>query len=574
MEKFAPVYNEKGDLLHFKNFPCVKLFCRISRDINESPQKNTLNVDNRMILLPKPLFKVFDIKELNKHCNLAICLDHFRPHVREGIATGVIVPTEDLLFRKQGGQKIKIKTFVLQASYQKLLSQLIKGKSLKNRTCQNDLSHAELGRLVNEAVIESSPRPSFFSPESVVNFSSNEDAETSSSNRALSSLPGPSNENDEIGDTLSELLNDANPPNASANALQCLEDFTVDEQRLTVLMSVPNFFSQVESEIKSQNILFSVSEAVKEINYFGLADVFKEQLNYHKKFKQLSDLKLALDNEVNQSTISGGINWFKELQSAKQFYRLEPLGNFYLTSVKDKVIRKKIISPDYLLEQELIQKVPESKNFLLLGLLYFTDTIYGCTVFNYSSLSVTLDKLVSRYLFNKGQKNFILFQILNGLCLLHSKGIIHGSLLMENIFVYHNEIKIGNFSNSFLEHLSSTITTPAYSFPHSGPDCFNVPLNLKKSFDVWAFGVLSAELHFNQRKCPYHKDQYLGFNQTTEMQFFTQDMIDLRIESLTISDPDVKQLLIGTLQSNPLLRSSASELSLFPIFKYICSDLF
>ena len=179
-----------------------------------------------------------------------------------------------------------------------------------------------------------------------------------------------------------------------------------------------------------------------------------------------------------------------------------------------------------------------------------------------------------RCIFNKGQKNFILLQILKGLCLLHSKGIIHGSLYMENIFVYYNEVKIGNFTNSFLEHLSSKIISHTYSFPYSGPDCFIPPKILKKSFDIWSFGILFAELHFDARKCPYHKDEYMGYNHMTELNYYTPEMIKSRIESLEISDPDMKQLLVSSLHSNPLARSSASELLLFPIFKYISSQLF
>lgn len=614
MELYKPVYDQRGNLLYFSNFPCVKLFCRISASetISDSVQSKKIktNVDNRMILLPKSIYKLFDIKEPTKDLHFAICVDHFKPHVREGIACGVIIPTEELFIRKQNRQKIKIKPTSLQASFQRILSQLVKGKSLKkdsvqkplcNESVSKDLSYAEVGFLVNSAIIESGSQSNFHTPQNQLSFSSDElssrdeNVETSSSSGSLinseSHLQCTSQQNElvlvqslpiEIGDTLSELFNGENVTSLSnlqfdTQANQCLEEFTVDEERLNSLMSVTNFFTQVKSDISNQNILFSVADVNTEINYFGLSDVFKEQFNYHKTFRQLSDLKLALENKVDSSTICDGVNWLKELQTATQFYRLEPLGNFYLTSVKDKVIRKKIISPDYLLEQELILKVSESRKYFLLGSFYFTETIYGCSVFNYSCLIVTLDKIVSRCVFNKGQKNFILFQILSGLSLLHSKGIIHGHLLMENIFVYHNEIKIGNFSNSFLEHLSSTINTPAYSFPHSGPDCFVVPLHLKKSFDIWAFGILAAELHCNARKCPYHEESYSGFNEASERHYFTEDFIKARIDSLPLKTSamnDVKQLLLNCLQHNPLARSSASDLLLFPIFKYISSQLF
>ena len=203
--------------------------------------------------------------------------------MREGIACGVILPTEDLFYRKNYGQKVKIKPILLQASYQKILTKLIKGKSVVNHSGQKDLSHAELGRLVNSAAIESSPRPSFVSVESVENPSSNEliskvanpDIETSTLSHpdiessmldhdsSSSPVPGSSKENQllpvEAGNILSELLNSSqsasvvNLPNEQA--IQCLEELTVDEERLNLLMSVPpvpaNFFTQVESETRS-----------------------------------------------------------------------------------------------------------------------------------------------------------------------------------------------------------------------------------------------------------------------------------------------------------------------------------
>ncbi|KAJ0809175.1 putative protein-serine/threonine kinase CMGC-RCK family [Helianthus annuus] len=96
--------------------------------------------------------------------------------------------------------------------------------------------------------------------------------------------------------------------------------------------------------------------------------------------------------------------------------------------------------------------------------------------------------------FSESEIRNMCFQILQGVAHIHHQGYVHRDLKPLNLLVSKNVIKIGNFG--FNRECSShppfthNVTTPAYH----APEVFLESLVYDTAVDIWAMGVIMAEL--------------------------------------------------------------------------------
>lgn len=232
------------------------------------------------------------------------------------------------------------------------------------------------------------------------------------------------------------------------------------------------------------------------------------------------------------------------------------------------VISKKLLNINFLLEVELLRKVPNAVAFFALGKEYFLSGIYCCTLFNWSEIAVDLKQAMKHVQFSNGQKRFLLIELLMGLELLHSRGIILCNLQRQNIFIYYNKVKIGNFSFACYEHLSHVVKKRYQEFPYSGPDQINCDLPITVAVDMWSFGILACELQTNLEACPFPR-----LPNENIQPFFIQSTINQLVQSLDL-DETFRLMVLSCLQADPAQRIQSSKLKLNSLFHSVNRKLF
>jgi hypothetical protein len=101
-----------------------------------------------------------------------------------------------------------------------------------------------------------------------------------------------------------------------------------------------------------------------------------------------------------------------------------------------------------------------------------------------------------------GQRNFqgpmdpetvmrLLRQVLAGLDALHAREVVHCAVKPENIFVFGEDYKIGDFG---LLPMEGTPTPPLSRYRYSSPEQIREPDEVGKSSDVYSLGVVAYEL--------------------------------------------------------------------------------
>jgi serine/threonine protein kinase len=115
-----------------------------------------------------------------------------------------------------------------------------------------------------------------------------------------------------------------------------------------------------------------------------------------------------------------------------------------------------------------------------------TDT-HKILILEYCEHGDLFEVLETKIDFSHNYIEKILKSVLQGLIVVHSKGIVHNDVKLENIFVTKDdEMRLGDFGLSFFENNPKTIWdgTPSYLPPEfrSGP--------LTCKIDIWSIGVL------------------------------------------------------------------------------------
>lgn len=136
-------------------------------------------------------------------------------------------------------------------------------------------------------------------------------------------------------------------------------------------------------------------------------------------------------------------------------------------------------------------------------------------------------------------------QLLRVVCYLHSKGVCHRDIKLENVLVHQNSIRVIDFGFSCFSEkaLTTHCGTPSYM----APEIINKEKYDGKASDIWAVGVLFACLV--QGSFP--------FRAANEKELFRKiRKCDFQLE---VGDLGIRRVLVGMLSMNPESRASAEE---------------
>jgi serine/threonine protein kinase len=273
-----------------------------------------------------------------------------------------------------------------------------------------------------------------------------------------------------------------------------------------------------------------------------------------KESVKLLQLKMTCES-LNLNPYFDATNWLQEVQVSRSNYFHPSLGQLAITSKNKFVIKKKALDVNFLLEIEISQKMQNCKTNFNLGVHYFLDNYYGCTLYEIQNIVVDLQTFSTYKELSHPQIYFVIFQVLQGLEILHSESLIHGAVTAGNIFICGNVAKIGNFEYACVQ--GHAPTKKYKKFPNNGPD-----QELTPKTDVWSVGITFCSLMFKHKYSPFDE---VNQEPTTERQHELFIGTQNNISKLQCC-PDQRQFIEHALQYNSRERMCVSDLKKCHIF--------
>lgn len=229
------------------------------------------------------------------------------------------------------------------------------------------------------------------------------------------------------------------------------------------------------------------------LNYLGLGDFLK--LPVHSR-QEILEIKNVLSQHTFQSD-SGITDYNNSIVCTKK----GSFGMLKLSLRNSKMlIHKKQINWSTLVEVELA-KFPKHNN-ILLGFNFTLDKINILSYYFYDDVSLSLDILCKHKSLLLEQTAHVMTQILFGLEYLQAKKIIHCNLTQKCLYVKENYIQIADFSFACISQYAECVGKTNLNFPYNGPDQIE-PVRITFQTDVWAFGIVAAELLAKQEGFPF-----------------------------------------------------------------------
>lgn len=147
----------------------------------------------------------------------------------------------------------------------------------------------------------------------------------------------------------------------------------------------------------------------------------------------------------------------------------------------------------------------------------------------------------------------VLFSIINELAIalkaVHEVGLVHRDLKPENVLIRtHNplDLVLTDFSISSILDVTQRFTGIARTLPYASPESLSGVIDFKS--DYWSMGMLVLEAFSG-------KHPFAGLSEAVVMHHLTTRNFDLSV----IDDPNLRKLLLGLLQRDPVLRWGAHE---------------
>lgn len=275
-------------------------------------------------------------------------------------------------------------------------------------------------------------------------------------------------------------------------------------------------------------------------NYFDLIRIIESTpqealLTCHIKSILNNELSSSIDNDF----------WVEELDQC-EFYTI--IGNFGKLKVVNQNNQKCVVKENFknlsvLLEVELYKK-SQSTDPIVLPIYMFQNHLFVFSVFELKTLACDVRSLLKKKSLSIYQHAYLIFNLLKGIEFLHNNKIIHRNITAENVFVFGNQVKIGNFSQAVLKKANKYSLDCDKIFPYCSPDYFCTEPKVTFKTDVWAIGTFACELWTQTPGTPFLQDGCPGTTATQEQ------MLNLKPFSNLIIISDTTGIVISAIQQN------------------------
>lgn len=333
---------------------------------------------------------------------------------------------------------------------------------------------------------------------------------------------------------------------------------------------LPKFKKFLKEIALPGHCLYDVDKAsTSEFNYFGKL----ETIIYHPE--KWSELELIQTVQKYSLKISHGHNWCDEYEASDKYILSGAFGEMRASTNHPKfVLTKKTSSLSALLELELIYKNSSFQSatnslagYLFLPSFVYCDKIIIVHVYKFAEICSTVSVLHQNKMLTEANINFVIREICKGLDFLHVKQIVLRNLSAKNIFVYNNQIQIGNFSFAIIETFSNNcILDFNTEMPQCSPEQIGIkekkitePLSTK--IDIWAVGCLFAQLLSHCSTAPFSHDQkFTCYNDFLSLKPIQNSPIQLWPHQTFSFQPTVLDFLKRCLVLKSTNRPTASQL--------------
>lgn len=228
----------------------------------------------------------------------------------------------------------------------------------------------------------------------------------------------------------------------------------------------------------------------------------------------------------------------------------------------------------YLKEIRILKEIHSENVIKICDTFYDTQNAY--IVYEY--MNTDLRFLIDNVKLSEPMIKLIAYQILNGLKVIHEKGILHRDMKPENILInFKGEVKLADFG------MARNISTPERGMTRNivtkmyrSPELFFGANYYSSSVDIWSLGCIIGEMILRDRLFQGNNDieiiqrifSLLGVPDENEWKFVNElnsykkfkngDIITVKNKFHFISD-DFVNLLENMLVNNPNKRISATE---------------
>ena len=301
-------------------------------------------------------------------------------------------------------------------------------------------------------------------------------------------------------------------------------------------------------------------------DYFGLEKIVsisndESYLICH--IKSVLNNVLSYASNVSESNNANDV-WIEEMEQSEAYKMIGGFGEvkFLKNQNPQCVCKENFKNLSVLLEVELYKKA-KTTDPILLPMYIFQDHLRVFSIYQLKNVVCDVKSFLKKKTLSIYQISFLIFNLLKGVQFLHSNRIMHRNIVAENVFVFGNEIKIGNFNCAALENNSYYLDSRERKFPFCSPDYFKPEAKITRKVDIWAIGLFACYLWTNVEGTPFLRQGTPGSPATAESMLnlnFDTNLVVLNDCQGGLLSLDQFNFLDSCLNQNYILRASVFDL--------------